>query len=150
MIERRRRQCPRIGDRISNAQDVGLHKFAFEERPRYRLRTSLAALAFFGRRAKLDLQHTWPWPAELAAFERLQHPPSRRRLTRSRRDHYDQPSPRHHTPSESVPSRGLELASATARTSPPGHRRPHELLTEQMTARGLSVPSITPSLNDRG
>jgi Transposase DDE domain group 1 len=43
------------------------------KRLRYRLLHVAGRLAFSGRRAKLHLQHTWPWVTELkAAFERLQ------------------------------------------------------------------------------
>ena len=42
------------------------------KRLRYRLLHVAARLAFSGRRAKLHLQNTWPWAAELlAAFQRL-------------------------------------------------------------------------------
>jgi hypothetical protein len=42
------------------------------KRLRYRLLHVAARLAFSARRAKLHLQHTWPWTAELkAAFEKL-------------------------------------------------------------------------------
>jgi hypothetical protein len=42
------------------------------KRLRYRLFHVAARLAFSGRRAKLHLQHTWPWAAELvAAFTKL-------------------------------------------------------------------------------
>ena len=42
------------------------------KRLRYRLLHVAARLAFHGRRAKLRLQHDWPWPPELAAaFEKL-------------------------------------------------------------------------------
>jgi Transposase DDE domain group 1 len=42
------------------------------KRIRYRLLHVAGRLAFSGRRAKLHLQHTWPWAAELlAAFRRL-------------------------------------------------------------------------------
>ena len=42
------------------------------ERLRYRLLHVAARLAFSGRRAKLRLQHDWPWVPELAAaFARL-------------------------------------------------------------------------------
>ena len=42
------------------------------KRLRYRLLHVAARLAFSGRRAKLHLQHTWPWAEELlAAFQKL-------------------------------------------------------------------------------
>jgi hypothetical protein len=42
------------------------------KRIRYRLLHVAGRLAFSGRRAKLHLQHTWPWAAELlAAFKKL-------------------------------------------------------------------------------
>jgi hypothetical protein len=42
------------------------------KRLRYRLLHVAGRLAFSGRRAKLHLQDTWPWAAELlAAFEKL-------------------------------------------------------------------------------
>ena len=42
------------------------------KRVRYRLLHVAGRLAFSGRRAKLHLQHTWPWAAELlAAFRKL-------------------------------------------------------------------------------
>jgi Transposase DDE domain group 1 len=42
------------------------------KRLRYRLLHVAARLAFSGRRAKLHLQHNWPWAdALLAAFQRL-------------------------------------------------------------------------------
>ncbi|MGP0049345.1 MAG: transposase [Solirubrobacteraceae bacterium] len=42
------------------------------KRVRYRLLHVAAQLAFSGRRAKLHLQDTWPWAAELvAAFAKL-------------------------------------------------------------------------------
>jgi hypothetical protein len=42
------------------------------KRLRYRLLHVAGRLAFSGRRAKLHLQHTWPWAAELlAAFQKL-------------------------------------------------------------------------------
>jgi len=42
------------------------------KRLRYRLLHVAARLAFSGRRARLHLQRTWPWAAELAAaFQRL-------------------------------------------------------------------------------
>jgi hypothetical protein len=42
------------------------------KRIRYRLLHVAGRLAFSGRRAKLHLQHTWPWAAELlAAFQKL-------------------------------------------------------------------------------
>jgi hypothetical protein len=42
------------------------------KRVRYRLLHLAGRLAFSGRRAKLHLQHTWPWAAELlAAFRKL-------------------------------------------------------------------------------
>jgi hypothetical protein len=47
------------------------------KRLRYRLLHVAARLAFSGRRAKLHLQHTWPWVTELkAAFERLKALPA--------------------------------------------------------------------------
>jgi hypothetical protein len=43
------------------------------KRIRYRLLHVAGRLAFHGRQAKLHLQHTWPWAAELlAAFKRLE------------------------------------------------------------------------------
>jgi hypothetical protein len=43
------------------------------KRLRYRLLHVAARLAFSGRRAKLRLQHDWPWASELAAaFQRLE------------------------------------------------------------------------------
>ena len=42
------------------------------KRVRYRLLHVAGRLAFSGRRAKLHLQHTWPWAADLlAAFQKL-------------------------------------------------------------------------------
>ena len=42
------------------------------KRLRYRLLHVAGRLAFSGRRAKLHLQDTWPWAAELlAAFQKL-------------------------------------------------------------------------------
>ena len=42
------------------------------KRLRYQLLHVAGRLAFSGRRAKLHLQDTWPWTAELlAAFQRL-------------------------------------------------------------------------------
>jgi hypothetical protein len=47
------------------------------KRLRYRLLHVAARLAFHGRRAKLHLQDTWPWAAELlAAFEKLKTLPA--------------------------------------------------------------------------
>jgi hypothetical protein len=47
------------------------------KRIRYRLLHVAARLAFSGRRAKLHLQHDWPWAAELAsAFARLKALPA--------------------------------------------------------------------------
>ena len=47
------------------------------KRLRYRLLHVAARLAFSGRRAKLHLQDTWPWAAELlTAFQRLQTLPA--------------------------------------------------------------------------
>jgi DDE family transposase len=47
------------------------------KRIRYRLLHVAGRLAFSGRRAKLHLQHTWPWAAELlAAFEKLKTLPA--------------------------------------------------------------------------
>jgi hypothetical protein len=47
------------------------------KRIRYRLLHVAARLAFSGRRAKLHLQHTWPWTAELlAAFAKLKTLPA--------------------------------------------------------------------------
>ena len=47
------------------------------KRLRYRLLHVAARLAFSGRRAKLHLQHTWPWVTQLkAAFERLKALPA--------------------------------------------------------------------------
>jgi hypothetical protein len=47
------------------------------KRLRYRLLHVAGRLAFSGRRAKLHLQDTWPWTAELvAAFERLKALPA--------------------------------------------------------------------------
>jgi hypothetical protein len=47
------------------------------KRIRYRLLHVAARLAFSGRRAKLHLQDTWPWAAELlAAFRRLKTLPA--------------------------------------------------------------------------
>jgi len=47
------------------------------KRLRYRLLHVAARLAFHGRRARLRLQHTWPWAAELAAaFAKLKALPA--------------------------------------------------------------------------
>jgi hypothetical protein len=47
------------------------------KRLRYRLLHVAARLAFHGRRAKLHLQRTWPWAAELAAaFAKLKALPA--------------------------------------------------------------------------
>jgi len=47
------------------------------KRLRYRLLHVAARLAFSGRRARLRLQGTWPWAAELAgAFARLRALPA--------------------------------------------------------------------------
>ena len=47
------------------------------KRLRYRLLHVAGRLAFSGRRAKLHLQHTWPWAAELlAAFDKLKALPA--------------------------------------------------------------------------
>jgi hypothetical protein len=47
------------------------------KRLRYRLLHVAGRLAFSGRRAKLHLQRTWPWAAELAAaFEKLKTLPA--------------------------------------------------------------------------
>ena len=47
------------------------------KRLRYRLLHVAARLAFHGRRAKLRLQHDWPWAAELtAAFQKLKALPA--------------------------------------------------------------------------
>jgi len=47
------------------------------KRLRYRLLHVAARLAFHGRRAKLHLQQTWPWAAELAAaFAKLKALPA--------------------------------------------------------------------------
>jgi hypothetical protein len=47
------------------------------KRLRYRLLHVAARLAFSSRRAKLHLQDTWPWAAELvAAFEKLKALPA--------------------------------------------------------------------------
>jgi hypothetical protein len=47
------------------------------KRPRYRLLHVAARLAFSGRRAKLRLQHDWPWVTELAAaFQKLKALPA--------------------------------------------------------------------------
>ena len=47
------------------------------KRLRYRLLHVAARLAFSGRRAKLHLQHTWPWATELAAaFRKLKALPA--------------------------------------------------------------------------
>jgi hypothetical protein len=47
------------------------------KRLRYQLPHGAGRLAFFGRRAKLYLQDTWPWAGELvAAFERLKALPA--------------------------------------------------------------------------
>ncbi len=47
------------------------------KRIRYRLLHVAGRLAFSGRRAKLHLQNTWPWAAELlAAFEKLKALPA--------------------------------------------------------------------------
>ena len=47
------------------------------KRLRYRLFHVAARLAFSGRRAKLHLQNTWPWSAELlAAFRKLKALPA--------------------------------------------------------------------------
>jgi hypothetical protein len=47
------------------------------KRLRYRLLHVAGRLAFSGRRAKLHLQHTWPWAAELvAAFAKLKALPA--------------------------------------------------------------------------
>jgi hypothetical protein len=50
---------------------------ACPKRLRYRLLHVAGRLAFSGRRARLHLQHTWPWADELiAAFERLKALPA--------------------------------------------------------------------------
>ena len=47
------------------------------KRLRYRLLHIAARLAFHGRRARLRLQHTWPWARELAAaFQKLKTLPA--------------------------------------------------------------------------
>ncbi len=47
------------------------------KRLRYRLLHIAARLAFGGRRARLRLQHSWPWAAELvAAFAKLKTLPA--------------------------------------------------------------------------
>ena len=47
------------------------------KRLRYRLLHVAGRLAFHGRRAKLHLQHTWPWATELlAAFTKLKTLPA--------------------------------------------------------------------------
>lgn len=47
------------------------------KRLRYRLLHIAARLAFHGRRARLRLQHTWPWASELAAaFQKLKTLPA--------------------------------------------------------------------------
>jgi Transposase DDE domain group 1 len=47
------------------------------KRLRYRLLHAAARLAFHGRRAKLRLQHDWPWATELtAAFQKLKALPA--------------------------------------------------------------------------
>jgi hypothetical protein len=44
---------------------------------RYRLLHVAGRLAFHGRRAKLRLQHDWPWAQQLlAAFQRLKALPA--------------------------------------------------------------------------
>ena len=47
------------------------------KRLRYRLLHVAGRLAFHGRRAKLRLQHDWPWAEQLlAAFQRLKALPA--------------------------------------------------------------------------
>ena len=47
------------------------------KRLRYRLLHAAGRLAFSGRRARLRLQRTWPWAADLAAaFQRLKALPA--------------------------------------------------------------------------
>ena len=83
VLECRHRQHAHVEDRIRDDKDTGLSKFPFKEFAlnevwlqivmlRYRLLHVAGRLAFSGRRAKLHLQDTWPWAAELlAAFQRL-------------------------------------------------------------------------------
>ena len=64
------------------------------KRIRYRLLHVAGRLAFSGRRAKLHLQHTWPWAAELARRVReAQNARRRQRLTAATGPHTTKQDP---------------------------------------------------------
>ena len=82
-VQRVRAQRGVVGDRRTRARAARLDPSARPRRGlakaepepkelRYRLLHVAGRLAFSGRRAKLHLQHTWPWAGELlAAFKKL-------------------------------------------------------------------------------
>jgi hypothetical protein len=77
--------------------DGELHR-AQPKRLRYRLLHVAARLAFHGRRARLRLQHDWPWATELAAaFGKLKTAAGRHGLTTAAPPHHQhrrRPRPR--------------------------------------------------------
>ncbi len=77
------------------------------KRLRYRLLHVAGRLAFSGRRAKLHLQHTWPWAAELlAAFQKLKTLPARERLTAATATHHHPSSTSGHGRDHRCPKTG--------------------------------------------